>query len=381
MSIDKAIRKLNHRRIDLFRALSLQITIKLMKYFNRMSSVDSASSYLVLRFDDKLGDSVTSTGFLKSLKQHKPNTRVSVVAGPSTVDLYRSLDFVDEVFVGRKGLVNTLKLMGQLRSHHFDFLINTSHILNPRTVVVAALVKAFRKLNFESHASGIFTEVISIDFLKDHVTERYRKALQVLGVPASAQDLSYTLAVSERARLDVSKVFQELKSRYEPIIVLNSFAGGKLRNLNMKTTVSLVSELTQKYPQAFIISLANSGDHRILKSWVEKAQINRWICYPEYSSLDHNLALAEKADMMITPDTAWVHLACALKKKLVAIYREDIDLTEINSVIWSPFGTKAKVIFARTERGHEHDINSVKIFSIVSAVQELLDDPRADSLS
>ena len=43
----------------------------------------------------------------------------------------------------------------------------------------------------------------------------------------------------------------------------------------------------------------------------------------------------KKAVFIITPDTSIVHIAAAFKKKMIAIYREDLDIEVKNKNLWS----------------------------------------------
>jgi hypothetical protein len=64
--IDFFIGELNHKRIDRMRALVLSLfkVILDQKYVER--NLAHADRIVIFRLDDKIGDSITSTGFLKA---------------------------------------------------------------------------------------------------------------------------------------------------------------------------------------------------------------------------------------------------------------------------------------------------------------------------
>lgn len=372
MSLDQSIRHLNHRRIDFSRAFVLKLTTWLVRGFSRFYPSEAKRSILVLRMDGKLGDSICSTGFLRELKRAFPERKLVVVAGTSTVDLYKALPFVDEVYIGQKGLFKTLSVYFELKKINFDFIINTSHILNPRTVFLVACLQAFKKIGFGGAKDGIFSEQLTINFKTEHVTDRYRAALRAVGV-MNAEKLSLDYEIT-RDVTDAAVVAEHLakwRGADFKLVLLNSFAGGRLRNLSEQTSRN-IAELLLKDPRVVVISAANRGDHDILSRWLRNEKTGRWVHFPQLSTLNQNVALADACDLILTPDTAWVHIASALHKKLVAIYRQDVDPVENNSVIWAPYGANARVIYAVSAAGSTEDINNLKPELVAEAILNLL---------
>jgi ADP-heptose:LPS heptosyltransferase len=366
MNLDQRIRHLNHRRIDYFRALKLRLSILLFAPFAKFAD-QNAKKILVLRMDDKVGDSITATGFLRELKLAYPENALVVVAGSGSADIYRSLGFIDEVVVAKKGIIASYKLYKKLKNDYL-YLINTSHILNPRVIFLTCLLPAFKKIGFGNSATQIFTDTVMIDFKRDHVTDRYRKALALTG--ANAHNLNYQLKLNPGDVTAAAKAILELRKSNKTIILLNSFAGGRLRNFSRETTEKIVSKLTEN-PDRVVISVANRGDHNILDNWIAKNS-ERWLHFRELHTLNQNLALASLCDLIVTPDTAWVHIASALKKKVVAVYRTDEGSLERNSAIWAPYKTYCRVIFAPLNEAGIADINTVDIEKVAERCEELL---------
>ena len=342
------------------RQLKLRLAIQFFTPFSDAAEESSsAQDILVLRLDGKLGDGVTATGFLRELKRKYSNSNLIVVTGPGTESIYQSLDFVNSVIVARKGLVSTLKLYLKLRRRQFRFIINTSHILNPSVVFLVSFLCAQKKIGFGVKTHRVFTDGISIDFQRDHITNRYKKVLNLLGI--ENPDMSYDLKLQAEV--------EDVRRGALYLVGLNSFAGGRLRNLSQATTTALVRKLLQ-HPDVKVVSLASDGDHRILNSWIDNSFHRRWLSFPQHASLEQNMAILSQCDLLITPDTAWVHISSALKKKLLAIYRSETNSEENNAVIWAPYGTDFSVV--RSAPGSE-DINTVDTDEVVRWALEALE--------
>lgn len=175
-NLDQRIRHWNHRRIDKMRAWKLRLAMVLFGGFSKFTG-NQAHKILILRLDGKVGDSVTSTGFLRSIKQNYPNHHLIVATNQAANAVYSSLDFVDQVLISKKGLIPTLRLFSQLRNSEYHFIVNTSHILTPQVIFLCSFLRAFKKIGFGKQ-KGVFSDHVEIDFQRDHVTDRYRNEIR-----------------------------------------------------------------------------------------------------------------------------------------------------------------------------------------------------------
>ena len=88
-----------------------------------------------------------------------------------------------------------------------------------------------------------------------------------------------------------------------------------------------------------------------------------WKHFEEFSNFSDNLALASCAELVITPDTAWVHIASALNIRVLAVYRSDEYSEEKNSLIWAPY-SEAKYEVVLTVGDAPDKLNNINNFSI-----------------
>lgn len=371
--IDVKIRDWNHKRIDSMRAFKLSFSQAFFPLFRRRSRYEKTyADILVFRLDDKLGDSITSTGFLLQLKKNFPKNRLVVLSGKNAAFIYKKLNFIDEVIVVKKGILQTLRAFWILKSREYRFLFNTSHILTPQVVFLSSFLKAWKKITFLNFKSRSFTDHVRYNEHTDHVTLRYQRSLEVVGLHTEQLDYHIVTQSDEHARVLEKSIF-ELRQKGTLIVLLNSFAGARLRNLNQKTTTDIVKGILENHHNAVVVSVGNEGDLQKIQYWVAALNNPRWVCYSRQGSLAFNLALAQHAALIITPDTSWVHIASALKKSVVAIYRED-ESQEKNSLIWAPYATKNAVVYAPFDRARPHDINTVNPTQVLKGVETLLAD-------
>ncbi len=324
---------------------------------------------LVFRLDDKLGDSVTATGFLRELKHAHPEDELIVVAGPTSAALYKNLSFIDRVITAKKGLLSTLRLYHDLRGDSYKYVINTSHILSPRVIFLCSQLKAQHKLSFQNNDFKLFSKHVEFNLDSDHVTSRYKNTLAAMQI--ASPRIGYEIQLPDKHLAHARESIARIKPVRHQLIVLNSFAGARLRNLNQQTTFALVRGLLEK-SDVLILSIGNPGDLQILSSWIKEFNDPRWVYIPDGGDLYFNCAIVAQADLVITPDTAWVHIASAFKRKLVAIYREDTS-NEKNKLIWAPYFTDFRVVEAPFTDASPNDINTVPVPLVITNAFELLE--------
>ena len=348
------IRELNRKRIQKGKKLLMGLTKALFDKPNRSHEKTTAvKQILVLRLDAKLGDSVTSTGFLRSLHESYPQAKITVATMGVSAELFSSFDFINVIEV-KKGLGNLLKGYKKLRENHYDILVNTSHILSPRVVFLTSKLEASRKISFGPSGLQSFDEAVHFDENKDHISVRYQNALTLIGGVGHCREYSFPLPTDK-----IIKAIEAVNSlNGKKFILINSFAGARLRNLSKQKTFAIVELLNKVYPDYLVVSIGNEGDQRILSEWISEAKKSQWVILSTCKSIFENAYLVSKAEFVISPDTSLVHFASAFQTPLICIYRQDQGI-EKNSLIWAPTSEKTKIIYTKglNDLG-EDDINN-----------------------
>lgn len=177
----------------------------------------------------------------------------------------------------------------------------------------------------------------------------------------STKDLSYVIPVPAHAKALADEQIQKIGA---PYIIINSFAGARYRSLSEDTTVAMVKHFLEKYPDHKVVSIGNFGDLHILKEWQARHAISAWVVLPQCGDIFVNCRLIEKSELVISPDTAVVHIACAFKRNLIAIYRTD-TVAEKNVQIWAPYGCHHKIVLARAQpEAIDADINKFDFYEL-----------------
>lgn len=360
--LDQKFRSLNHRRIDLFRQWRLDLFLALFNQKNEGPKAVPEKRVLLLRLDGKLGDTITTTGFLRAL--HENGYKIDIVARKANTFVYAYIKTPHRLYALKKGLISLFVLLFKLRAHSYEALICSTHITDPASLWLSRFVPAKTKIVFKNEQIAFFDKHITDGFFEKHVTERYQQCFTAITGATSPLVNMYELNIPEAAIAEAKKFV----AGHKKVIILNSFAGARLRNFSFATTKAIIEELSL---DSLVISFGNDGDLHILREWKKHYHNANWIV-PHRGDFAFNAALVTLANAVITPDTSIVHLASALGAPLVAVYREDEGI-EKNSKIWAPLENKLeknkghKIIYAPLP-----DINNVDTREIVKSLRELL---------
>lgn len=366
----KTFRQWNHNFTDSVRDLRrLLIKAFFGTPFRDRGSIQEIRRIVVLRMDRKLGDSVVATGFFRALHEGLPNAEITVLASRESEPIYRTLGFL-KVIVVPKGMWPTVKATWQLRKIIFDVLIETSHLISPKSIFLVGQIKAKKKIAFKNKQSQLFSDHIEFDEDFDHVTARYQRTLAALGIHTN--DLSYQVNLPKEVAQNVDGwIRDELKDR--PFIAINSFAAARMRNLTEASTRTLAQKLGEKFPGHLVVSVGTSGHMSGLKQWIADSGLKNWRILPDCTSFFENSRLIERADVVISVDTAIVHIACAFKRPLVGLYRIEPKNVHRPAISWNPYGTKFEIIYSKPQEGEpEQDINVLDFDEVVAAVGRVM---------
>lgn len=364
-------RQLNRKRINGTRNLILNLVIFLFDSRRNQVKTSEDAPILVLRSDGKIGDSIVASGFFRELKRLSPKSKIIVIGNPQVLSVYKNSDYIDEIFVLKKGLVSTLKIFSQIRKTHFKFFLNSTDEVKPHAAFFQGQIKAGEKFIFCSTRLKSTTRVIDYEGGQTHFSYLYENTLKALS-PRESFDVSYELKISPLVLKRVKDLLKDYVGEGRRIILLNSFAGTKLRSFSQETTLKIV-ELLLKDPNNMVISIGAPHDLRIIKLWMNKLPSNRWTSLDKLKTLEEAFAQIYFSDLLITPDTSLVHAACALKKKVVAVYRQRKEFK--NSSVWGPRmkdKSNYRVIHAVSQDEKYWDVNLVKISDIEVAINEVL---------
>jgi len=367
------IRELNRKLQDFLRPKRLAFGRWLWDRKNTMNNKQSTmhngelikkediKSILFIRNDGKIGDMIINTLMFREIKKVYPKTKIGVVTRGANKQVIINNPHVDKIYDYSKSNKEIKKLANEIAGERYDLLIDFSEMLRVKQMKFINLCKARINMGLNKEDWKLFDVSVNYKVIDKHITDRYKKYLEILGIKKS--DLSYDIHLSEKEEkfgLDFRRKIKE-----EKLICINPYGASKYRTLNKGKIKEIVKLILEKKKNA--VTFVYPPDKlEELKEIVEELNDKRIYLNENIKSIMDTASILKVSDLIITPDTSIVHLGVALDKEMIGIYRSDEGAEELNSIVWGPNSNKVKQIYAKPslEKSEEADINEFDVKQI-----------------
>jgi ADP-heptose:LPS heptosyltransferase len=334
----KKIKHWNRQKNHYLRVLKLNLVrLFLDKKPREPFNPHDIKKVLILRDDNKIGDMIVSSGLFKSL--HDSGRYVGVVAGKDNGRIIAKSENVDKQYYFVKKTKETIKLALEIRREKYDMVFDFGDYISPIYYMFICLINAKHVLGFNKSKFKRYSVNIEYPFTDIHVTDRYKKALALMALPAD--NYHYALDVPEDIRNEVSHFLVATQNRR--LVVVNPFTASTERDMSELQLKSIVEKVKSRDANAAILIIGPPDRLKDINiQGVDKSPFKTFL---------HAVVCVENADLVISPDTSWVHVACAFDRNLIALYGESIILGGlINNKVWAPNYPKAVQIIAQGKK-------------------------------
>ncbi len=282
---------------------------------NQVLFSQAPDSICILRLS-AIGDVCNTIATVQAIQAHWPSTKITWITGKLEAQLIGDLPNVEViVFDKKQGLSAYTTLWKALDGRKFDALLHMQYAI--RASVATLGIKATYKLGFDKTRSQdfqtLFTNVKVPSPSSVHVADGLRAFATKLGVPLSP--LQWQLHYSNDDSLwAANQLPQDGKT-----VVIVPGASKAYKNWTVEGYVALVHHAIE---QGHHVILAGSPS-KVEVELVEK--ITALLSKPVrnlvgQSTLKQMLALLDKADAVVAPDTGPAHMASAMNTPVLGLY-------------------------------------------------------------
>ena len=277
---------------------------------------------LFLRYDAKIGDYIITSWIYREIKKQRPDIQIDVVGISKNEKLFLNNKSIDKFYKLKKSKKLFMYFLAKkLRVEDYDVLIDPTEVLRNRDLFFIKNINA--KINFGYDKGNVNLFSKSINKNSKTMVDVYKEILENLGFCNLDSNYEVPINVSSEKKID-----EYLKSnRIDKYIAMNFFGAGKRRKFTPKKATELIVKVRNEYPEHKIIILNSPKDKKALFKIIKRIKCldsNSNIFYNEdFKTIYDAISLINKSDIVITPDTAVVHIAKGLKKNIIAFYSEN----------------------------------------------------------
>lgn len=353
-----------HRKVNLFLK---KIRICVGKFvFDRKrnkSSMDllKVKRVLFLRKDNKIGDMLVNTIAFRELKNKYKEIKIDVICGYDSAEIIKKSPYINEVYLFQKGLLKERKIIKKLKENRYDVVIDLSEQTTFDKLMYINGIGANVNIGFKKSGYRSYDISIEREFYSTHECNRYFELLKIFKIESS--NTEYDIFLDEKYDEEAEKRMENLKGIN---IILNRYGANRHRTFNENIMTNITDEILKISPKINIILIYPPFKEEESINFAKKYENRRVVAFKGMKSIMESIALIKKSSVVVTPETAIVHIACAAKINLVSIYRNSQD--KVNE--WGPLSENSAVVMSNDKR----DINNIEVEKIINEIKRFLGD-------
>lgn len=251
-----------------------------------------------------IGDVILTLPVLSALKDNFPDARIDIVVGPRPEQVFRKDPRVSNIFIYNKhtGLKDKMEFIKRLKARRYDLAIDMKTSLLP--VLIAA-----------KNRTGLFPVIKS---KIKHKRLVHLESLAPFGINYREQKNIY---IDDGSRKEIDRMLKESKVKdTDTLIGVSPGSRSHLKQWKKQGFEDVISNIIKnpQYKVVLIGDLDEAGFSGEIAAAVN--QEDRLIDLTGKTSLNELFALIERFNLLLTCDSAAMHIASDLGVKVVAIF-------------------------------------------------------------
>ncbi|MBS1596005.1 MAG: glycosyltransferase family 9 protein [Bacteroidetes bacterium] len=261
---------------------------------------------LVIRFSS-IGDIVLTTPVVRCLKQ-QTGAEVHFLTKRSYEKLVASNPYIDKVQLYGESLE---RCIDRLKKENYDLIVDLHH--NLRTFIIKRRLgvrsHSFNKLNIEKFLLTTF----KINRLPDeHIVDRYLDTCRPLGVVNDGAGLDYF--IPEKDIVDINTLPADFHNGYIAWVVGAKQATKQFPNEKIIEVIDKVRK-----PVVLLGGKEDRAYAKFVMNGLIAGRIPAYNACGEFT-LNQSASVVQQSQLVVTNDTGLMHIAAALKKKIISIW-------------------------------------------------------------
>ena len=262
---------------------------------------------LILRFSS-IGDIVLTTPVIRCLKKQLPNAEIHYATKNTFKGILENNPYVDKVHVLSS---STSDLIKDLKQEKFDVVIDLHKNIRTQKIkwALGSTSYSFDKLNIRK---WLFVNWKLKVMPEKHIVERYLEAIRELDIQNDNEGLNYFIPKNDVVDLgSLPEAF--IHTGYVAIAIGAQHSTKRLPEAKLKELIEKISLPVlllggkEDAPMGDLLMNHFSGTKRILNTCGKY-------------NLNQSASLVEQSRYLYTHDTGLMHIAAALKKRIVSIW-------------------------------------------------------------
>lgn len=353
--VRQAIRKI-HRQIkrpmqQIVQFVGYRLFDKKKSAITQLPALSDIKKILFIRHDGKIGDYIVSSFIYRELKKQAPYLELTVICHTSNAYLFEQNHNIDKIIAIDKRNFSTFARLGkQLSDNHYNIVIDTTSVLRNRDLILLHNLAANITIGCHPVPLKLF-DINLADHTKTHISDIYAIILNQLGLKNS--DTHYDLPYLAASQQQVNHFITQKK--LNSFIAINFWGAASVKQFTLQNSIILIKQVRATFPDQQIMLLTYPAITETVMEILNTFNDSMIFCYTDTRTIFDTVELIKHASLVISPDTAVVHIAAGLNKPLIAFYSNLSHMDDFYR--WYPKTAAPCQIVSYRDNINEIDIN------------------------
>ncbi len=268
---------------------------------------------------DKIGDLILSISSFYMLRKMYPEATIGILVRKYNYGIVKNLPYIDVIL--KKDDYSEKELIDKIRDFKPDIfvaLFSNSFIAKlARKSKASIKIGPYSKItSFFSYNKGVIQKrsnslkneaEYNLDLVKHIDPENFSKNYEI-----------NTKLYYKEKNTEFVKGYLK-KNNIKKYIVVHPFCGGSAKNLKTEEYIDIFNSL-KNIEKLHIVISAGPAEMEMAKDMINKTEMDRISLFDSKNEILNSVALINLANCFMGPSTGPMHIASALKKKMIAIF-------------------------------------------------------------
>jgi predicted lipopolysaccharide heptosyltransferase III len=290
----------------------------------------------------RIGDLILTTPVVAALRDRFPEADVTMVVSSECADLLPAISGVDRILMARRN-VRDLAPFLTVAGKKFDYCIDFTR--NDRSAFLAFLSRARRRIvsyrvrDQSKSRARLYTDFVDVRMRDSHTIDYHLSLLEPLGIRGVSRSLR--LEVPEWAREKADAIRRSCKIS-KPCVVLHPGSARKEKLWEARRWARVIEWLGRAGDFDLVLTSGTSNHEQAHIAAIKNQTRRRIIDLSGKTDLLALAALIGKAPLLVTVDSAPMHLAAAAHTPQVILFGPT------NPFHWRPRESPALVLHGKS---------------------------------
>lgn len=294
------------------------LTLMFRKTLELYRKVCSEKKILIIKLG-ALGDLILSVPSLRAIRRKFSHHHISLLTGEKVYGVIYQCPYLNEIIVyRRKGqgkIIRMLKLARRLKREDFDIGIDLQN--NWQSHLILFLCRIFKRYGYNRKGGFLLTDKVEIKKEVVPPVQHQLRLLNLLNIGQIDERLElWTSPKDERCIKDF--LCREWIGRGQRIIAINLFTRWETKNWGLENLSQLAAKLMKLYSARIV--LIGEDKYRKKSEKFQSLLKDRIINAVGKTNLGQLISLLKRCYLLITPDSAAMHIAAAVETPFVALF-------------------------------------------------------------